>query len=147
MLISKAYAQAVETSADIATTIPDAPSAFQAFAWNMGLVLVLVALFYVLLIAPQQRRLKEHSEMLQELRKGDKVVTGGGLVGVIDKIKPGDPEVVVDLGGVKVTALRSTLQGKDDKSASSKPANDAVKKDTAKKKEAAKKEPASKKKK
>jgi preprotein translocase subunit YajC len=147
MLISKAYAQAVETSADIVTTIPDAPSAFQAFAWNMGLVLVLVALFYVLLIAPQQRRLKEHSEMLQDLRKGDKVVTGGGLVGVVDKIKPGDPEVVVDLGDVKVTALRSTLQGKNDSAGSAKPANDAPKKDASKKKEAASTKPASKKKK
>jgi preprotein translocase subunit YajC len=132
MLISKAYAQAVETSADIVTTIPDAPSAFQAFAWNMGLVLVLVALFYVLLIAPQQRRLKEHSEMLQELKKGDKVVTGGGLVGTVDKIKPGNPEVVVDLGDVKVTALRSTLQGKNDSVGKAKPANDAPKKDTKK---------------
>jgi preprotein translocase subunit YajC len=146
MLISKAYAQAVETSADIVTTIPNAPSALEAFAWNMGLVLVLVALFYVLLIAPQQRRLKEHSEMLQELRKGDKVVTGGGLVGTVDKIKPGNPEVVVDLGEVKVTALRSTLQGKSDDAVKGKAANDAPKKDSAKK-DAVKKETVSKKKK
>ena len=118
MLISTAYAQAVEMNVEVgsglAVALPDAPSALEAFGWNMGLVLVLVFLFYVLLIAPQQRRLKEHSEMLQDLKKGDNVVTGGGLVGVIDRIKPGDPEVIVDLGGgVKVTALRSTIHGKD----------------------------------
>ncbi|MEM6527379.1 MAG: preprotein translocase subunit YajC [Chloroflexota bacterium] len=113
MLISKAYAQSVEIAGDIAAT-PEAPDAAAAFAWNMGLVLVLVVLFYILLIAPQQRRFKEHSKMLSELKKGDKVVTGGGLVGKIDKIID-EKEVVVDLGGgTKVTALLATLQGKDE---------------------------------
>lgn len=113
MLISKAYAQSVEIAGDVAAT-PEAPDAVAAFAWNMGLVLVLVVLFYVLLIAPQQRRFKEHTQMLSKLKKGDKVVTGGGLVGKIDKIVD-EKEVVVDLGGgTKVTAILSTLQGKDD---------------------------------
>ena len=113
MLISKAYAQSVEIAGDVAAGAPEAPDAAAAFAWNMGLVLVLVVLFYVLLIAPQQRRFKEHSKMLSELKKGDRVVTGGGLVGKIDKMV-GDDEVVVDLGnGTKVTALLSTLQGKN----------------------------------
>jgi len=113
MLISKAYAQSVEIAGDVATGAPEAPDAAAAFAWNMGLVLVLVVLFYVLLIAPQQRRFKEHGKMLSELKKGDRVVTGGGLVGKIDKMV-GDDEVVVDLGnGTKVTALLSTLQGKN----------------------------------
>ena len=50
--------------------------------------------------------------MLSDLKKGDRVVTGGGLVGKIEKIID-DKEVLIDLGGsVKVTALRSTLQGK-----------------------------------
>ncbi|NCT41095.1 MAG: preprotein translocase subunit YajC [Alphaproteobacteria bacterium] len=121
MLISKAYAQSVEIVGDVAADAPQAPDAVAAFAWNMGLVLVLVVLFYVLLIAPQQRRFKEHGKMLAELKKGDKVVTGGGLVGVIDKMV-GDDEVVVDLGnGTKVTAMLSTLQGKN---APLKPAND-----------------------
>ena len=108
--------------------VPGAPSAMEAFLWNMGMVAVLVFLFYVLLIAPQQRRFKEHTKMLSALKKGDRVVTGGGLVGVIEKIGDGD-EVVIDLGhGSKVTALRSTLVGRDDPSARmSKPANDQKK--------------------
>lgn len=124
MLISKAYAQAVEIGEgvnEVAAAVP--PSAMDSFMYNMGLVLVLVVLFYFLLIRPQQKRFREHSEMLSGLNKGDKVVTGGGLVGTISKIEEGNHEVVVDLGnGLKVTAMRSTLQSsntpllKDDKS-------------------------------
>ena len=78
----------------------------------LGLVLVLVVLFYILLIRPQQKRFREHSEMLSGLKKGDRVVTGGGLVGTIEKIEEGNSEVVVNLGnGLKVTAVRNTLQG------------------------------------
>ena len=121
MLISKAYAQSVEIAGAAGEAAAEAPDAVSAFAWNMGLVLVLVVMFYVLLIAPQQRRFKEHSKMLSELKKGDRVVTGGGLVGKIDKVV-GDDEVVVDLGnGTKVTALLSTLQGRNSGPA---PAND-----------------------
>jgi len=128
MLISKAYAQSVDIADNVLSQSPEAPDAVASFAWNMGLVLVLVVLFYVLLIAPQQRRFKEHSKMLSALKKGDKVITGGGLVGKIDKIKDDSDEVVVDLGGgTKVTALLSTLQGKNDVV----PANDD-KKDTKK---------------
>ena len=125
MLISKAYAQSVEIAGATADAAADAPDAMSAFIWNMGLVLILVVLFYVLLIAPQQRRFKEHNKMLSELKKGDRVVTGGGLVGKIDKMGE-DNEVVVDLGNsVKVTALLSTLQGKNDPL----PANDSKKDD------------------
>ncbi len=128
MLISKAYAQGVELASGAAS----APNAGEAFMMNMGLVLILVALFYVLLIRPQQKRFKEHSEMLTALKKGDKVITGGGLVGKVDKITDGDNEVVVDLGGgVKVTALRSTIQSKNDARVA--PAKDAKKSDSKKK--------------
>lgn len=125
MFISKAYAQAVDKASELsvpntaAPVDPDAmvlqaanaPSAMEAFMWNMGLVAVMVALFYVLLIKPQQKRFKEHGQMLQGLKRGDKVVTGGGLVGEIEKITDGSDEVTVDLGnGLRVTALRGTLQ-------------------------------------
>lgn len=111
MFIAKAYAAAAE-NAEHMEALADAPSATEAFIWNMALVGILVILFYFLLIMPQQRRFKEHSDMLSDLKKGDRVVTGGGLIGKIDKIVD-DREMVVDLGnGLKVTALRSTIQGK-----------------------------------
>lgn len=111
MLIAKAYAAAAE-NADQLDALADAPTAGEAFFWNIALVGILVMLFYVLLIMPQQRRFKEHSDMLSDLKKGDRVVTGGGLVGKIDKLID-EREVLIDLGnGLKVTALRSTIQGK-----------------------------------
>ena len=106
-MISIAQAQEIATEAAV-----EAPNTASAFAWNMGLILVMVALFYILLIRPQQKRFSEHKEMLGALKKGDKVVTAGGLVGKIDKLS-GEDEVVVDLGGgTKVTALLSTIQAK-----------------------------------
>ena len=113
MLISMAYAQ--EVAVETAEMAPAAPSAASAFAWNMGLILVLVFMFYILLIRPQQKRFTEHKAMLDQLKKGDKVVTSGGLVGKIDKLQ-GDDEAVIDLGNnVKVTALRHTISSKVEK--------------------------------
>ena len=127
MLISQAYAQATDAAAQIAA----APSSGEAFVANMALVLVLVFMFYILLIRPQQKRFKEHNLMLDALNKGDRVVTGGGLVGKIDKITDGSDELVVDLGnGLKVTALRSTISAKDE-TLLKKPANDAAGKKSA----------------
>lgn len=119
MLISEAYAQSTTTATTAAESVElaglaDAPTPMQGIMSQMGLLLILVVLFYVLLIMPQQRRLKEHSDMLSKLKKGDRVVTGGGLIGKVDRIVD-DKEVVIDLGeGLKVTALRSMIQGKTD---------------------------------
>ncbi len=111
MLIAKAFA-ASDDAQDLVDIAANAPTAGEALVMNLGLVVVLVGLFYFLLILPQQRRFKEHSNMLSGLKKGDRVVTGGGLVGKIHK-ELNDKEVQVDLGnGVKVTALRSMLQGR-----------------------------------
>ena len=131
MLISRAYAAAVEQS-DALNDLANAPTPQEALIWNIGLVIVLVALFYFLLIMPQQRRFKEHSEMLSDLKKGDRVVTSGGLVGRIDKVLD-DKEVIIDLGnGIKVTALRSMIQGKTDLKPK-KAANDSADEDQSKK--------------
>ncbi len=112
MFISKAYAQAVDIVSGAAGIA--VPSPMEAFMWNMGMVLVLVVLFYILLIRPQQKRFRAHSEMLSGLKKGDSIVTSGGLIGKIKKITEGSDEVVVDLGNdVVVTATRSSLQGKN----------------------------------
>lgn len=111
MLISKAHAALAETSEEI-IDLANVPTPMEAFMWNMGPIVLLVILFYVLLIMPQQRRFKEHSNMLSDLKKGDRIVTGGGLVGKIDTLID-DKEVLIDLGnGTKVTALRSMIQGK-----------------------------------
>jgi preprotein translocase subunit YajC len=71
------------------------------------LILIFVV-FYFLLIRPQQKRMKEHREMLSNLRRGDRVVTGGGIIGQI--VKVGDDELTVEIGeGMRVKVLRSTV--------------------------------------
>jgi preprotein translocase subunit YajC len=70
-------------------------------------VLIFV-IFYVLLIRPQQRRAKEHQNEIAAVKKGDDVVTGGGLIGRVVKVS--DTEVEVEIAqGVRVRAVKSTL--------------------------------------
>ena len=109
MLISQALAQEVGAAVT-------QPGMADAFWTNMGLIAIMFLLFYFLLIRPQQKRLQKQRAMLDELKKGDKVVTGGGLYGSVSKIIS-DTEVEVDLGQTKVTALRYTIQNRveDDK--------------------------------
>jgi preprotein translocase subunit YajC len=66
-------------------------------------------IMYFLIIRPQRAQMKKRTEMLGNVRRGDTVVTGGGLVGKVTKVID-DNELEVDLGnGLKVTALRSTI--------------------------------------
>jgi preprotein translocase subunit YajC len=125
MFFSEALAQSADPAApppapgltEVASTAGAAPDGMEAILLNLAPIAIMVVLFYVLLIMPQQRRVREHAKMLAALQKGDPVVTGGGLVGTIDKVL-NDDEVLLDLGnGVKVTALRATIQGKDDPAA------------------------------
>ncbi|HYG85116.1 MAG TPA: preprotein translocase subunit YajC [Azospirillum sp.] len=72
------------------------------------LILIFVV-FYFLLIRPQQKKMKDHKAMLEAIRRGDRVVTGGGIIGTVTKIGP-DDEVQVEIAeGVKVRCLRSTI--------------------------------------
>lgn len=131
MFISNAFAAEApaETSAAVSTATPaDAPMppANDAFLMNIGMVLVLAVLFYLLLIRPQQKRFKEHTEMINKMDKGSKVVTQGGLVGVIDKVVTPN-EVIIDFGGnVKMTVMRSYIIGAYEETSAS-PANDTAK--------------------
>ncbi len=111
MLISAAHA-ATSAAAQV-------PSTGETLTLNLLMVLVLVVMFYVLLIMPQQRRFKEHAKMLKGLQKGDKVLTAGGFFATVDRVVEDKDEIIIDLGGgVKVTAVRSTIQTlMDDKDA------------------------------
>ena len=80
----------------------------QAMMQFLPLVLIFVV-FYFLLIRPQQKRAKEHKVMLSNLRRGDRVVTGGGIIGTVAKVV-GDDEVAVDISeGTRVRVVRSTI--------------------------------------
>ena len=100
-----------------------APSAASGLFTSGIVPMVLVfVIFYFLMIRPQQRRMKEHQAQIMAVKKGDRVVTGGGLIGKVTKV--GDDEVEIELAqGIRVQAVKSTLtQVVDPKSA--KPAND-----------------------
>jgi preprotein translocase subunit YajC len=70
--------------------------------------LLIFIIFYVLLIRPQQRRAKEHQAELASVKKGDEVITGGGLRGRVTKVSDGEVEVEI-AQGVRVRAVKSTL--------------------------------------
>jgi preprotein translocase subunit YajC len=100
MLISAAYAQGTGISG-----IFDNQGALIQF---LPLVLIFVV-FYFLLIRPQQRKAKDHKAMLDALRRGDRVVTGGGIIGTVARVENPE-EVTVDIAdGVRVRVLRSTI--------------------------------------
>ena len=102
-----------------AAAAPSSGTSF--FIQTIPLVLVFV-IFYLLMIRPQQKRMKDHQAQIMAVKKGDRVVTGGGLVGKVTRVM--ETEVEVELAqGIRVTAVKSTLtQVVDPKSA--KPAND-----------------------
>ncbi|MEL7215083.1 MAG: preprotein translocase subunit YajC [Pseudomonadota bacterium] len=94
MFVTPAYAQA-------------AGGAGGGFIQIVPLLLIFV-IMYFFLIRPQQKRVKEHAAMVEGLRRGDEVVTQGGLLGKVSKVS--DDEVQLDLGeGVKVRAVKSTI--------------------------------------
>lgn len=96
MFVTPAFAQAAGGGA---------ASAFTSF---VPLILIF-AIMYFLLIRPQQKKLKEHRTMVDALRRGDMVVTQGGVIGKIAKVKD-DGEVEVEIAeGVKVRVLRATI--------------------------------------
>ncbi|MGX1005104.1 preprotein translocase subunit YajC [Roseovarius sp. MBR-6] len=80
----------------------------EAFAQFIPLILIF-AIMYLLLIRPQQKKMKEHKAMVAALRRGDQVITQGGLIGKVAKVKD-DSEIEVELAeGVKVRVVRHTI--------------------------------------
>jgi preprotein translocase subunit YajC len=78
-----------------------------AFAQFIPLVLIF-AIMYFLMIRPQQRRVKQHREMVAALKKGDQVITQGGVIGKVTGVR--DDELEVEIAtGVKVRVVRSTV--------------------------------------
>ena len=105
MFISEALAQ----TAAGASGSPDILASVQQFA---PLILIF-GVFYFLLIRPQQQKQKELKASLSALKRGDKVVTGGGIIGTISKPPETDNrEIEVEIAaGVKVLVMRETITG------------------------------------
>ena len=72
-------------------------------------IILIFAIMYFLMIRPQQKKMKEHAAMVAALRRGDQVVTQGGVIGKVTKVKD-DNEVEVEIAsGVKVRVVQSTI--------------------------------------
>ncbi|MDE0211915.1 MAG: preprotein translocase subunit YajC, partial [Boseongicola sp.] len=72
--------------------------------------ILIFAIFYLLLIRPQRKKMKEHQAMVAALRRGDQVVTQGGVVGKVTKVRE-DGEVEVEIAdGVHVRVIQNTIQ-------------------------------------
>jgi preprotein translocase subunit YajC len=83
--------------------------------------LLIFAIFYILMIRPQQRRAKEHQTSIAAVKKGDEVITGGGIRGRVTKVSDDEAEVEI-AQGVKVRVVKSTITHV--LTGNSKPAND-----------------------
>ncbi len=79
------------------------------FAQFVPLILIFV-IFYFFLIRPQQKKVKEHKAMVMSLKRGDEVITSGGIVGKIEKVHEDDKVDLLISEGVTVTVIKSTVQ-------------------------------------
>ena len=80
-----------------------------SFLLNVAPWVAILAIFYFLMIRPQQQRAKQHQEMIANVRRGDTVVTSGGIVGRVAKVKD-DTEILVEIAdNVQVRVVKSTL--------------------------------------
>lgn len=95
MLISPAYAQASPGGSD--------------FLIQLMPILLMFVIFYFLLLRPQQQRAKAHKEMVANIRRGDTVVTSGGIIGKVTKVKD-DGEIEVEIAdNTRVRVIKGTV--------------------------------------
>lgn len=104
-LIFHAFAAAAQETQ--AAAAPSAQPSFLEMALPFGLMIII---FYFLLIRPQISKQKEHQKLISELKKGQSVLTSGGLLGTIDGLT--DRFITLEISaGVKVKVLRSSVSG------------------------------------
>ena len=80
----------------------------QGFAQFIPLILIFI-IFYFFLIRPQQKRVKDHKIMVDSLKRGDEVITSGGIIGTVDRIMEDDRIEVIIGENTKVQIIRSTI--------------------------------------
>ena len=115
MLISEAFAAEPPVPSATVATATGVPATGAAtpepspFASVIPLILIFVV-FYFLLIRPQQRKIKEHESMVTSVKRGDKVVTGGGVIGTVQKVDADNLHLEVEIApNVVVKLLKQTV--------------------------------------
>lgn len=119
MLTEQAFAQTVEVGAGASgNAMPPQDNALVAL---FPFVLVFVV-FYFFLIRPQQKKFKEHQQMVQSVRRGDKVITAGGIVASVVRVDDANDHVQLEIAdGVKIKVVRGTLTNVLTRSGSAEP--------------------------
>ena len=80
----------------------------QGITQFIPLILIFI-IFYFFLIRPQQKRVKDHKAMVESLKRGDEVITSGGIIGIVDRVME-DDRIEVTIGeSTKVQIIRSTI--------------------------------------
>lgn len=99
MFATPAFAQAAATGSSAASGII-----------SFVPIILIFAIMYFLMIRPQQKKVKEHRTMIEAVRRGDQVITSGGLIGKVTKVDDQKGELEVELApNVKVRVVRSTI--------------------------------------
>ena len=80
----------------------------KGIAQFIPLILIFI-IFYFFLIRPQQKRVKDHKAMVESLKRGDEVITSGGIIGVVDRVMEDDRIEVTISENTKVQIIRSTI--------------------------------------
>ena len=80
----------------------------QGIAQFIPLILIFI-IFYFFLIRPQQKRVKDHKTMVESLKRGDEVITSGGIIGIVDRVMEDDRIEVTISENTKVQIIRSTV--------------------------------------
>lgn len=102
MFISPAYAQAAGGLGGL--------GGGSDLIMSLAPLVLIFAVFYFLLIRPQQKKMKEHREMLANVRRNDRIVTNGGLVGVVTKVSDTDDTLTLEIAsGVRVQVVRGMI--------------------------------------
>ena len=101
MFVTPAYAQAAG----------DAGGSAGLLGSPIIMMVLIFVIFYFLLIRPQQKKAKEHQQMVANLRRGDQVVTAGGIIGKVTRVgAEGETEIELEIAsGVKIKVIRSTI--------------------------------------
>ncbi|MFT5508084.1 MAG: preprotein translocase subunit YajC [Hyphomicrobiaceae bacterium] len=96
MFITPAYAQGIGGGSD--------------FFLQLLPILLMIVIFYFLLFRPQQQRMAAHRQMVENIRRGDTVVTQGGMIGKVTRVKDGEGEIEVELNeNNRVRVIRGTI--------------------------------------
>lgn len=126
MFINDALAQTADLASAASAAAASSPQT--SMASTLVQLALIFLIFYFILIRPQQKKIAQHQTMLDAIKKGDKIVTGGGIYGTVTKADEEKLEVEI-AKGIIITVSRATVRNViDGEEPAAKPADKAVKK-------------------